>query len=753
MDEKLGIIIRQNNTISSIFLRKSFLTLMLILFVSNLYGYDKNRPKIGLVLSGGGARGLAHIGVLRALEEKQIPIDYIAGTSMGSIIGGLYATGMSTDDLEWVVKSIDWDRVFRPTTDRKKQQYSAKQADKNYFVDLELGLSKAGPKSGKGFAGGQHLMLELQRIVGSIKQQNFDDFPIPFRAVATDLNAAEPYVIDHGDLAMAMRASMAVPLVFGPVEHQNRLLADGGILNNLPVDVAKNMGADIIIAVNISSPLAKVDASSSIISVSYQSVDVALVQNTIQSLGLADIVIAPELKDLGASDFVKYKQFILAGVNGVKKKSLVLDHLSLNENDYLTMIDSRNLLIQAIPQVIDFVGFNGNMRTSIERLSRKTEHIIGKPFVTAEIQDLSDELAVDNDILTVTYKVVTNDKDQQGIEFNIKEKSWGPDYLKFGLKVADDFDSNTRISLLARHHRYNINRKGGEWINDVSVGSVLQWRSELNQPLDFADKYFASATLLLSKDSRRFYGNIFNSSLENPEHEDEFDIRPTGEYDIKDYNFGIDLGMNITENSEFRAGLWFMDQNVVSVINDSEFETAINRSTGVRFKYGLDTLDKAIYSRSGIDLKTEVGFFDDVQWFNFDIFQRFPISDNTAIHLGFQGDFVHNAEDGEVLFAYGGLENFAGYPHHSLLGLNAIVMELGAFTELDKINLPIFGSPKFIIKGHFGNVWQHHIAFEDMLYGYSAGLSVDVVNTVLFLGSGYTDGGDFRFYLRLGTGF
>ncbi len=754
MDEKLGSIIRQNKKIGATFFRKSFISILLILCAFNLFAYDKNRPKIGLVLSGGGARGLAHIGVLRALEEKQIPIDYIAGTSMGAIVGGLYATGMSTDDLEWVVKSIDWDRVFRPTTDRKQQQYSAKQADKNYFVDLELGLSKAGPKSGKGFAGGQHLMLELQRIVGSIKEQNFDEFPIPFRAVATDLNTAEPYILDHGDLAMAMRASMAVPLVFGPVEHQGRLLADGGILNNLPVDVAKEMGADITIAVNISSPLAKVDASSSIISVSYQSVDVALVQNTIQSLALADIVIAPILKDLGASDFVKYEQFISAGINGVMSKSLVLDHLSLSKNDYLTMIDSRNLLIQEIPKLIDFVSFNGNDRTSVERLSRKTKHLIGKPFVTSEIQDLSDEIAVDNDILTVTYKVITNEVNQQGIEFNIKEKSWGPDYLKFGLKVADDFDSNTRISLLARHHRYNINRKGGEWINDFSVGSVLKWRSELNQPLDFADKFFASATLLLSKDSRRFYGNIFNNTEGgNPNNDSEFDVQPTGEYDIKDYNFGLDLGMNITENSEFRAGLWFMDQNVVSVINDSEFETAINRSTGVRFKYGLDTLDKAIYSRSGIDLKTELGFFDDVQWFNFDVFQRFPISDNTAIHLGFQGDFVHNAEDGEVLFAYGGLENFAGYPQHSLLGLNAIVMEVGAFTELDKINLPIFGSPKFIIKGHLGNVWQHHIEFEDMLYGYSAGLSVDVVNTVLFLGSGYTDGGNFRFYLRLGTGF
>ncbi|MCF6288915.1 MAG: patatin-like phospholipase family protein [Proteobacteria bacterium] len=729
------------------------LTVALLLASFTSLAFEQDRPKIGLVLSGGGARGLAHIGVLRALEDKQIPIDYIAGTSMGSIVGGLYATGMNTDDLEWVIKSIDWDRVFRPTVDRKKQQYSAKQADKDYFVDLEFGLSKKGPKSGKGFAGGQQLMLELQRIVGSIKTNKFDDYPIPFRAVATDLNAAEPYVIEHGDLAMAMRASMAVPLVFGPVEHQGRFLADGGILNNLPVDVVKQMGADIVIAVNISSPLNKVDENSSIISVSYQSIDVALVQNTIKSLELADIVIAPVLKGLGAGDFSKYQEFIEAGIAAVATKSLVLNPLSLSTYDYVTSIDARNLLIQDIPKVIEFVSFVGNERTSIERLNMRTKELLNKHFVVADIQDIADEIAVDNDILTVTYKVVTNDVKQQGIEFNIQEKNWGPDYITFGLKVADDFDSNTRVSLLARHHRYNINRKGGEWINDFSIGSILQWRSELNQPIDFADKYFLSATFNMSKDNRRFYGNIFNPSLVGQDIDEEFDITPTGEYDIKNFDFGIDVGVNLTESSEFRTGLWFMDKNITSVINDSQFVTAINRAVGLRFRYGLDTLDKAVYSRSGVDLTSEIGLFDKVQWLNFDIYQRFAIAENTAIHLGFQGDFVHNANEGEVLFAYGGLDNFAGYPEHSLIGLNAIIMEVGVLTELEKIHLPVFGAPKFIIKGHYGNVWQDHIEIEDMIYGYSAGISLDVVNTVLFLGSGYSDGGDFRFYIRLGTGF
>ena len=695
------------------------------------------RPKIGLALSGGGARGLAHIGVLKALEENHIPVDYIAGTSMGSIIGGLYAIGYSPKDLEWVVQSVDWQRVFRPSVSRDKKNYQERQEEKNYFVDLEIGLSKHGPASGKGFAGGQQLMLELQRLVGSLSIKNFDDFPIPYRAVATDLNAAEPYVIDHGDLAMAMRASMAVPLVFGPVKYQGRMLADGGILDNLPVDVVRSMGADIIIAVNVASPLNTLDENSSILAATYQSVDVALIQNTIQSLQKADIVIAPELKGLSAADFDKGPELIARGEQAVSDKSLVLNSLALPENDYLTHLEARNFLIQHVPKTIHFVRFSGNKRTATERLYSKARVLEGRSFNTADIQDMADALAAYNDIQIVTYRVAEDEAGNQGIEFVVKEKNWGPDYLKFGLKVADDFDSDTRISVLARHHRYNINRLGGEWINDFSVGNQIYWKSQLYQPLDYDNHRFAAFHVQAGKSSQRFYENG----------------SPIGVYDLKELATGFDFGVNLNEASELRGGLWYIDQNIVPVINNKEFPTAINNTVGIRINYGLDTFDHSLFARQGTEFSTEVGLFDKVRWWRYDWNKRFPLGTQSALHVGSKGAFSDNVAQDEVFVFWGGLEDFAGYPQDSLIGQNALLVELGGYTNLASVKLPVFGSPRLIGLLHAGKVWQHHITFDNLLYGYLAGVSLNVANTVMFLGNGYTSNGDFRFYLRLGTGF
>jgi NTE family protein len=698
---------------------------------------EHKRPKIGLALSGGGARGMSHVGVLKALEEKRIPIDYIAGTSMGSIVGGLYATGMSPDDLEWAIKSVDWENALNPANKRKLKNYRQKQEEKDYFADIEIGISRDGAKSGTGLVGDHKVMLELQRLVGSFNEADFDKFPIPFRAVTTDLNAGVPYVIDHGDLAMAMRASMAVPLVFGPVKHQGRMLVDGGILNNLPVDVVREMGADIVIAVNISSPLATVDEQSSVLAVTYQSVDVALVQNTKQSLKLADLVIQPGLEGIDASMFDRAKDMINDGYLATYRKSAELMSMSLQENAFITHLESRNFLPRDIPSRIRYVQFEGNKRTATERLMSRANELIGQEFNPGMVQDFVDQVvSTEEDIQLITYHVDAQD-DQKGIVFKVKEKQWGPDYLKFGLKVADDFDSNTRISLLVRHHRYNINSKGGHWVNDLSVGSVLSWQSELYQPLDFENKFFASANIDTIKDTRRFYQGI----------------DAIGEYDHKKFGFGVNLGYNPNIYSELRAGLWYKDQSVVPVINDIDFDTAINRTAGLQVNYGYDTLEKAFSPRYGYDLKAELGIFDRVQYLSFDGFRRFPFFEQSAAHLRIKFDFTDLVNNNEYFKAYGGVDDFAGYPTQSLLGLNAFLLELGWFSPMSAIDLPIIGVPDLTLKTHWGNVWQRNINIEDMIYGFSAGISFDVQDTVMFLGTGYSHDGEARFYLRLGTGF
>lgn len=716
--------------------RLKTLLLFFALWASQAWA-EKERPKIGLALSGGGARGMAHVGVLKALEEKNIPIDYIAGTSMGSIIGGLYATGMTPEDLEWAIKSVNWDEALKPSSKRQLKDYRQRQEEKKYITDIEIGISKEGAKSGTGLVGDHKVMLELQRLVGSFNEQDFTQFPIPFKAVTTDLNAGEPYIIDHGDLAMAMRASMAVPLVFGPVKYQDRMLVDGGILNNLPVDVVREMGADIVIAVNISSPLAQVDEQSSVLAVTYQSVDVALVQNTKRSLKLADIVIQPSLEGIDSAMFDRAAEMINDGYLTVYGMSEQLQDLSIPDSDFITHLESRNFLPRDIPSRIRFVRFEGNKRTSTERLMTRAEALLGAEFKAEVVQDFVDQVvSKEQDIQVMTYRV-DNQQNNKGIVFKVQEKRWGPDYLKFGLQVADDFDSNTRISLLVRHHRFNINRKGGHWVNDLSVGAVLGWQSELYQPLDFENTFFATANIDTLKDTRRFYQGI----------------DATGEYDHKKFGFGINLGYNPNINSELRAGLWYKDESIVPVINDVDFDTAINSTIGLKVNYGYDTLEKAVDARYGYDIKSELGIFDRVQYISFDGFRRFPFFENSAAHVRVKFDFTDLVDENEFFAAYGGIDDFAGYPTHSLLGLNAFLLELGWFSPLSAINLPVIGVPDLTVKTHWGNVWQRNITIEEMIYGFSAGISFDVQDTVMFLGTGYSHDGEARFYLRLGTGF
>jgi NTE family protein len=217
---------------------------------------DHNRPTIGLVLSGGGARGAAHIGVIRILDELRIPVDYITGTSMGAIVGGLYASGLSADELEDVIEGADWSVLLADRPPRAERSFRRKSDDYGYLVDFEMGVDKTGLVFPGGIVQGQNLENALKRLAfPAISINDFDKLPIPFRAVATDIVSGEAVILESGDLATAIRASMSVPGIFKPVRLDGRVLVDGGVANNLPVQIVKDMGAEVLIVVDVGFPL------------------------------------------------------------------------------------------------------------------------------------------------------------------------------------------------------------------------------------------------------------------------------------------------------------------------------------------------------------------------------------------------------------------------------------------------------------------------------------------------------------------
>ena len=283
------------------------------------------RPRIGLVLSGGGARGLAHGGVLKVLEALQIPIDVITGTSMGAIVGGLYASGMRAADLDLALRSVNWGEVFTNPVQRQQLSQRRKEEDFDIAAAIELGLRDGELLLPSGAVSSRGLESLLRRYTLPVRGvARFDDLPIRFRAVATDMETGAAVVLDSGDLALALRASMSVPGAFAPTEVDGRVLGDGGLVNNLPIDVARALGADLVIVVNIGTPPAGRATLNSVVGLTAQMINLLTEQNvqrSLATLGPQDVLIAPALGTLTAGDFEQADRFFALGEAGARGRS------------------------------------------------------------------------------------------------------------------------------------------------------------------------------------------------------------------------------------------------------------------------------------------------------------------------------------------------------------------------------------------------------------------------------------------------
>ncbi len=708
-----------------------------------------DRPKIGLVLSGGGARGVAHIGVLQALHDMNVPVDYIAGTSIGSIIGGLYASGLSPTALEAMVRSINWDEMLSSEVQWQDRRFQDRKASRKYFLGVEFGLNTEGGVAPSAVLAGQRAQLLLRRMTAGLNVSQFDELPIPFRAVSTDVNAAEPYVFASGDLATAMRASMAIPLIFDPVRIDDHVLVDGGILNNLPVDVARDMGADVIIAVNVSSPLGKIDDSSSLVSIAYRSIDASLVQNTIQSLSQADLVIAPDLSDLDAADFDRTDDMLNAGYAAVKAKQRFLETLSLNVADYAEYRASIQESQRKAPGSIQFVRFSGNRRTAEPRLAAVTEHLIGETVDHEALEATIRRLLAFESFVSVDYRYVNNAAGQTGIEFAVREKPWGPDYLAFGLEIASDFDIATEFNLLLRHRRLNINALGAEWVNDVSIGTDLIYESEFYQPLDVSEQQFVAARAHASRLQQRVVDR------------DELLAR----YDVDTLGVSAAYGVNFG-NSRFESYLYRgqvqSDREVGIPDGFAEFDDD-QAAVGLRFQH--DSLNKAHLANKGwlVDMRFD-RFLDagggdhEYSGADFSAVWRQPFASFNALHLEARGQWRGDATGLLPDSAYvtmGGMDDLAGFAEDALIGTRSFLLRAGTLSDVQPLDIPVLGPPRILAMVHAGHVWDQteSVSFGDLQYGALGGMSMDLLGAILFAGAGYTQDGDTRLYVKIGAEF
>ncbi len=445
------------------------------------------RPKVGLVLSGGGARGLTHVGVLKVLERERIPVDVIAGTSMGAIVGGLYASGMDAAQVEREVQRLDWDNVFASRVERREISQRRKEQDFEVSPLIEVGIGADGLKAPLGPVSSRGLEAHLRRLTLSAGQvDDFDKLPTPFRALATDMETGEPVILQRGDLAMALRSSMSVPGVFAPVEVDGRILGDGGLVNNTPVDVARAMGAQRLIVVNIGTPLFKREVLSSLTGVTAQMISILTEQNvqrSLASLTKHDVLIAPVLDGLTAADFNRAREFIDQGEAQAEALVLRMQDLKVSEADYARWKAQRTLR-QAASEPIRAVRFEGSVRTHPEQLQAQLESRADALFDVSQAERDLRRLAATGDYLTTDY-VLRRGPSGQELVYRLQDKPWGPDYLQMGLDFSTDTAGRSAFNLKLAHNRHWLNRSGAEWRNFVRLGSSPLYSTEWFQPVSW----------------------------------------------------------------------------------------------------------------------------------------------------------------------------------------------------------------------------------------------------------------------------
>ncbi|MEO8123269.1 MAG: patatin-like phospholipase family protein [Burkholderiales bacterium] len=502
---------------------------------------DPGRPRIGLVLGGGGARGAAHIGVLEVMKDLRVPVDCIAGTSMGALITGVFAAGLTPAEMSEALAKADWDDMFQDNPDFYDMSFRNKRLSQAYLPGTELGVTKKGLQYAPGVVSGQKIKSFFNELVHDDRGERLiQNLPIPISLVATNIVNGERVVMREGSLSQAMRASMSVPGLMAPVERDGAKLVDGGLVDNVPIAEARQRcQADVVIVVNVGSPLLQADQIGSLLSVSAQMVNILTEQNVTRSLALlkpTDIYIKPDLDGITASDFKLSAKTAQRGRDAALKVADKLKALSVSEAQYASWLERIDVAAPAV-LTVDEIEFAGLKRVNPADVSRLVTQKVGEPLDSAALN--ADLLRVYGEgyFETVDYRLL-RERDRNILRVTPVEKAWGPDYLRFGLSLLSDSGSGSTYSLRVAYHKTWADALGAELLSTVQIGNAMGAALDYYQPLDAKQKFFIEPRVRIQRE----YVSLFQ--------EDE----QVAQYAVVDAGVDLALGMRVGNLGQARAG-------------------------------------------------------------------------------------------------------------------------------------------------------------------------------------------------------
>lgn len=716
------------------------------------------RLKIGVVLSGGGAKGAAHVGVLKILEEHNIPVDYIAGTSIGAYVAGMYSLGYSASEVEAIMMGVDWDSGYSDTIPRNILSYRDKQLRDRYNIPLNIGYNEGQVRAPSGLLRGQTMSQLLRQSTDLVQQfGNFDDLAIPYRAVATDLETSLPMVISHGSMVKAMQASATVPGALQPAQIDGKLLVDGGIANNMPVDVVKAMGADIIIAVDIGSPLVKKDKLDSTIAVLDQLSNFLTNASTEkQKLLLTDkdVLIRPAIDALSTTDFTIMPLALTLGKEAANGQLDKLSSMSVSPEEYAAYVEAKKakgkLLMADVRHSVNEIVFDNQSKVSLNLLTETLNIKPGQAVSKDELNEALKRIYSLNKFERVDAEFVEGE-DGRVLTVTTKAKSWGPNYFQLGFNWEDDFNSESAISFDMAYTMTDLTFNGGEWRNEIKLGMEKLFATEFYQPLDRDQQFFSRARYQYDTRNWDLYDN--NNRLLT--------------FDKKTHTIELGIGYNYTSQGTIELGL-VAERG--AIINDAWLSRDLDFSSyGAYFRFGYDSLDSISFPTSGNRVTLNVYVrnedFDDIIDDNQNQYSVQIEADwKGALSVGnhaFVGKASISTNDNDGmntlhLSELGGFLNLSGYHKDSLTGAHKV---FGAFVyqyDLGRDALGMTDYPLYLGWSlEAGNVWDERseVTLTDLIYASSLYIGTDTSMGPAAIGFGITDLGDKSFYLFVGKNF
>jgi len=705
------------------------------------------RPRVGLVLGGGGARGGAHLGVLEVLEQLHVPVDCVAGTSMGALVGGAYATGIAPAEVEDLVRRTDWIRIFDDTAGREGVDIRRKELDDRFYSALELGVGKSGVEFREGALAGEKLKLFFNQLVRSdLGDREIQQLRMPLAIMATDIGTGERVVIREGNLTSAMRGSMSVPGLLAPVLRDGRKLVDGGLTENLPVAEARSLcHPDVLIVVNVASPLLRPDQVKGIGTVVGQVVNLLTAQNVEASLKLVgpdDIYIEPELGDIGSTQFTRQLEAAEKGRAAALAVQDKLRKLALPPAQYLAWQQSMRLAEPQKAPVIDEIEVARTRFVNPDTVREGIRQEEGKPLDTAALNaDLVREFS-QGDLQSLDYSVVSA-RDRTILRVTPVEKPWGPGYLRFGLNLASDFRSESDYNLRALYRRTWVNRYGAEFLLGGQIGSEQSLATEFFQPVDVRHIFFVRPYARTGLAKMPIYQGVDRIAV----------------YRVQDTRGGLAAGMNLGLDGQVSVG--WVERRLGSVLDTGpdSFLNLTQTLGGPTATFALDTYDQPFFPTRGVRL--DATYFDARHATEADTYTRFEARMGGAISAG-RWSLLGALEGGDTTggqvplgdaFTLGGPRRLSGFANDQLLGGRYTFGRVDAQYRLHYAS-PLWGLTLIGgVTAEAGRMQKPLVA--DSLTGwqrsFGAYLAANTFLGPVYLGVSDAKNGRGRFYLFIGT--